>query len=195
MTPDFAEQRRARLRKEAEAARLAAVAAPGRQSECALRVRVLGPADLDNIAGLFERLSWRSRYLRFMSPGRITNPMVRYFADVDHERHEAVGAFDDDRLVGSAHYFRVKDASTHAEIAAEVVDRYQRQGIGTRLLHELAGLARGRGITHFRATVLLENTAALALLSNLGWLAVKRQDGPVLAVTATITELAGTETA
>lgn len=190
MTPDFAEQRRGQLKKEADAARLAAVATTAqRQARADVRVRVLDPADVDSIAGLFERLSWRSRYLRFMSPRRITDPMVRYFADVDHDCHEAVGAFADDRLVGSAHYFQVKDDTTQAEIAAEVADRYQRRGIGTRLLGELADLARGRGITHFTATVLVENTAALALLSNLGWLAIKRQDGPVLDITATIADL------
>ena len=186
-TPDLAEERRARLRKEADDARLAAIAASRRRTE-RVRVRVLDPADIDSIAGLFERLSWRSRYLRFMSPRRVSTRMVRYFADIDHERHEAVGAFDGERLVGSAHYFQSEDA-TQAEIAAEIIDGYQRKGIGSWLLRELADLARRRGITHFRATVLAENTSALALLRNMGWPAVTSRDGPELAVTTTIADI------
>jgi hypothetical protein len=70
VSPEFSEERRDRLRKEADTARLAAVAASRRRAERArVRVRVLDPADADSIAGLFERLSWRSRYLRFMSQG------------------------------------------------------------------------------------------------------------------------------
>src|SRR5439155_12461999 len=170
-------------RKEADAARLAA-AASGSASR--LRCRVLDPSDIDEIKDLFERLSWRSRYLRFMSPRTLTNSMLRYLADVDHQRHEAVGAFDDRRLVGAAHYFRSQEDPTQAEIAAEIVDRYQRTGVGSCLLRELARLARPRGITHFGATMLAENTAAIGLLRSSGWPAVVRLDGPELAIRTTI---------
>ena len=181
ISAQIAEERRARLRKEADAARLAAASSTGR-----LHCRVLDPSDIDEIEALFERLSWRSRYLRFMSPRNITKSMLRYLADVDHQRHEAVGAFDDRRLVGAAHYFRSQEDPTEAEIAAEIVDRYQRAGVGSCLLRELARLARTRGITHFRATTLAENRAAIGLLRSSGWPAVFRLDGPELAIRTTI---------
>jgi RimJ/RimL family protein N-acetyltransferase len=188
MTPEIAEQRRARLRKRAAAARLAAEASAG---DCGadgayVHLRALGPDDIDSMADLFDRLSWRSRYLRFMSPRRVTTQMLRYLADIDHHHHEAVGAFDRQRLVGSAHFFRSPEDPTQAEIAAEVIDPYQGKGIGSCLLHELARLARPIGINNFSATVLAENTAALALLRGSGWPAVTHQDGPVLAITTAI---------
>jgi GNAT superfamily N-acetyltransferase len=190
MTPELAEQRRARLREQADAARLAAEGAAGdcRAKGARVHLRALGPTDIDSMAVMFDRLSWRSRYLRFMSPRGVTAPMLRYFADIDHRRHEAVGAFTRRRLVGSAHFFQFPDDPTQAEIAAEVIDRYQGKGIGSCLLRELACLARPHGITHFYATVLAENVAGLALLRNSGWPAVTRQDGPVLAITSVIAD-------
>jgi GNAT superfamily N-acetyltransferase len=187
VTQELAAQHLARLRKEADDAHLAVAA----RSACGaksgrLHLRPLDLADLKSIAALFERLSWRSRYLRFMSPREVPPATVLYFASVDHARHEAVGAFDKDHLVGSAHYFRSREDPSEAEIAAEVIDGYQGKGIGSCLLHELARLARPRGITHFSATVLAENTAALGLVRNSGWPSVTRQDGPVLDIRTAI---------
>src|SRR5436305_2571747 len=127
MTPEIAAQRRDRLRKQVSAARLAAEASARdcRVDGAPVQLRALGPDDIDSMAVLFDGLSWRSRYLRFMSPRRMTAPMLRYLADIDHQHHEAVGAFDHQRLVGSAHFFRTPDDPTQAEIAAEVIDPYQ----------------------------------------------------------------------
>jgi len=111
---------------------------------------------------------------------------ARLAAAARRSRLEAVGAFEGRRLVGAAHYFQLRDTPTRAEIAAEVADRYQRRGIGSTLLHELAKLARARGFTHFGSTVLLENTPALGLLRASGWSNVWSQDGPEVAITTTL---------
>ena len=58
------------------------------------------------------------------------------------------------------------------------------------LARELATLARPRGITHFSATVLAENAAALAVIRKSEWPRVAQRDGPVIDITATI---AGTD--
>jgi GNAT superfamily N-acetyltransferase len=131
------------------------------------------------MAGLFERLSLRSRYLRFFSPlDKVSAPTILRLASVDHDRHEAVGAFEHRSLVASAHYFRSAEDSTTAEIAVEVADDHQRHGVGPCLLRALARLAQQRGITHFTASVLAENRAALAMLHHSGWPAVARLSGP-----------------
>lgn len=123
MTPEIAEQRRTRFRQRAEHGRLVASARNGcGTNDGGFNLRALGPADVENMRALFDRLSWRSRYLRFMSPTKVTAAMLRHLAAVDHDEHEAVGAFEEQRLIGSAHYFRTQDDPTHAEIAAEVVD-------------------------------------------------------------------------
>ena len=185
----LAADRRARLERDAAAARLAAEAKTRNRSSDVerLEIRVLNPTDIDEIAALFGRLSSRSRYLRFMSPIRtVSASTLSYLAAVDHHRHEAVGAFDDRLLVGAAHYFRSATEPTRAEIAAEVIDRYQGKGVGSRLLGELGRVARDRGITQFDARVLVENRACVSLVRRSGWRAAVTFDGPELAIAMTI---------
>ena len=55
-----------------------------------------------------------------------------------------------------------------AEVAFEVVDACQSNGVGRRLIAELVTLARLEGIERFRASVVVGNEAALALLSRAG---------------------------
>ena len=72
-----------------------------------LTIRALEPADVDHLRALFERLSPRSRWLRYLAPVRsLTTSALRRLASIDHEVHEALGAFDEGELVGVAHYFR-----------------------------------------------------------------------------------------
>lgn len=144
---------------------------------------MLDPSDIEEMAAMFAGLSSRSRYLRFMSPVRtVSARTLAYLAAVDHERHEAVGAFNGRTLVGAAHYFRSATDPTAAEVAAEVTDRYQGLGIGSRLLCELGGIAREHGIIRFDARVLFENTAAVSWVRGSGWPTDAILDGPEVAV-------------
>ena len=179
------DDRHARLRKEAETARLLRDA---RRANLEVDIRVLGPSDADHIAHLFDRLSARSRFLRFMSPIRTLSAEVLHnLSHIDHQNHEAVGAFNNGVLVGAAHYFRSADEPEHAEVAAEVSDRYQRRGIGTCLLRELAAIAHRRGITQLHADLVGDNTAALALLRKSGWPSKSEVERGAITIQATIT--------
>lgn len=144
-----------------------------------MEVRVLEPQDVDQLASLFEHLSLQSRYLRFMAPiPTVSATVINHLADVDHQRHEAVGMFDGDVLVGSAHYFRSADQPSTAEISIEIADEHQQRGLGGCLLKVLSDLARERGITEFTATALRENRAVRALLRGSGWPITSRLSGP-----------------
>ena len=58
-----------------------------------IAVRALVPDDRELIVAAFERLSPRSRYLRFFSPlPRLTTGMLDALMDVDHVRHVALVA-------------------------------------------------------------------------------------------------------
>lgn len=149
-----------------------------------LLVRPLEPEDIDHLSALFDRLSPRSRYLRFLAPvHQLPAPVMRYLAAVDHVAHEAVGVFDADALVGVAHYFRSATDPGEAELSVEVADSHQRRGLGSLLLRELVDLGRQRGIVLLHATLLRENRAALALLRRPPWSPVVRSSGPELLVT------------
>ena len=141
-------------------------------------IRPLDPRDAHRLADLFGRLSPTSRHLRYLTPISVLPAgHLRHLAAVDHQAHEAVGAFEAGDLVGAAHYFRSPEEPTRAEIAVEVADVHQRQGLGRLLLVELARLARDRGITHFTAIALAENPGVRGMLRQPRWPTTTRTDG------------------
>lgn len=146
-------------------------------SHGSIRLRRLGPADADHLDDLLERLSPRSRYLRYFRLLRSIPPadVARFVSATPG--HLAVGAFDKGVLVGAAQYFRSSERPDHAEVSVEVADSHQRRRVGTRLVDELARLAVNAGITHFTATVLAENRAVLGLMRHSGWGVEATRDG------------------
>jgi RimJ/RimL family protein N-acetyltransferase len=102
--------------------------------------------------------------------GRLPPTELRYLTEVDHHDHEAMVAIDTDtgRLIGVMRYIRMATRSDEAELAALVVDDWQRHGVATALLDELAAHALRDGIERFRAIVSPENSPAIAALRRLG---------------------------
>jgi GNAT superfamily N-acetyltransferase len=70
--------------------------------------------------------------------------------------------------LGIARGVRLRDDPAVAEVAAEVVDRWQRHGLGTALLRRLARGAAAVGIARFTATVLAQ-TGLSRSLRRRGW--------------------------
>jgi len=68
----------------------------------------------------------------------------------DGRGHVAVGAFDGDDIVGVARY-DLDPARPDADLSVTVEDRYQRRGIGTLLVRELALLACAAHVRRLRA--------------------------------------------
>jgi len=184
-TEKLAAERRALFLQQAQQDRL--LKSAQRSSTARLRVRVLEPSDIHRLADLYDGLSPRSRFLRFMSPiHRVPDSALEHLASIDHDRHEALGAFDRGGLVASAHWFRPQHNPRWAELAIEVTDHYQRRGVGSRLLRLLGQRARAQGIVEFGATLLAENTGAIALLRATGWPFASMSDGPEIAVAMAI---------
>ena len=92
----------------------------------------------------FARLSEETRRLRFLTAKpRLTEAEVRYFTQVDHHDHEALGAMVPvgGRGVGLARYIRDRSDPETAEVAVTVADDWQGRGLGTELLRRInAGL-------------------------------------------------------
>lgn len=145
-------------------------------------IRTVSPDDKAALASGFERLSSRSRYLRFHTAvERLSDQQLAYLTDVDQVNHVAWVAQDldqpDEPGIGVARFIRLDDEPTVAEAAVTVLDEYQGRGLGTKLLQVLADAAIRRGITTFRAYVLGENRSMLALLESLGPTHTERQLG------------------
>jgi len=106
---------------------------------------------------------------------------LRYFTDVDHHDHEALGALDraGGHGVGIARYIRDADDPQAAEIAVTIVDDWQGRGLGTELLAALSDRARQEGIRRFTALADPGNVAVAALLRSAGARLVGRGRGTV----------------
>jgi predicted MFS family arabinose efflux permease/ribosomal protein S18 acetylase RimI-like enzyme len=150
-----------------------------------LVIRPLRNGDVETVTAVFERLGETSRRMRFNGPKpRLSDLELEHLAAVDETRHVLVGY-----LAGHARPIAiarlVRDGSS-AEIAFEVADEHQKQGIGSALTAELVADARAAGITEITALVATENTAAVSLLRRvLGRLDV-RFEGTELSVRAVL---------
>src|SRR3954453_9858051 len=133
-------------------------------------IRPIEPADADLVRTFYDELSERSRRLRYLVPAaELSDEDLSYFTDVDHMRHEAVIALDDDgRMVGVARYVRTPGQRESAEVAVVVADDRQNEGIGTTLLDELTARARENGITRYTALVSRDNDVVLSAIDRAG---------------------------
>jgi EmrB/QacA subfamily drug resistance transporter len=137
----------------------------------AVLIRQVQAADAPLLADGFDRLSDRSRRTRFLArKDALSAAEVRYFTDVDHHNHEALGAVSrsDGRGVGVARYVRDSDDRQAAELAVTVVDDWQGRGLGAELLAQLSDRARQEGIRRFTALASADNAAVAGLLRSRG---------------------------
>ena len=114
-----------------------------------LRLRPPRESDTDEILEFFRALSERSLYLRFHGFPRLGPEVAEQLVDPNwSERGALVGTFAEngrERIVAIANYVRLRDPAV-AEAAFAVADEYQRRGIGTRLVEQLAERAGREGI-------------------------------------------------
>jgi GNAT superfamily N-acetyltransferase len=134
-------------------------------------VRPIRPEDKRGLLEGVERLGPESRYRRFLSATpTLSKAALRYLTEVDHHDHEALLAVDPSTRdgLGVARFVRSSEDPSVAEVAVAVTDSWQRRGLGTTLLVELAARAREEGIERFSALVLAENDTIIELLLRLG---------------------------
>ena len=130
----------------------------------------LAAHDRAAVAFTFRRLGKLSRYQRFQGVKTELAPReLEYLTVVDHWHHEALIARSTRPRspVGIGRYVRADEFDV-AEVAIEVVDGWQRQGVGRALMLALRERALASGIEFFTATMLAENRGAVALVKGLG---------------------------
>jgi GNAT superfamily N-acetyltransferase len=129
----------------------------------------LAPGDQEPVRAVFDGLSDRSRYFRFLvATPRMSGFAARRLSDVDHRRHVALVATVEGRAAGIGRYVREADDPRRAEIAFAVVDALQGRGLGNLLLAALGAVAADHGVTTFTYLVHQGNAASLALLRRIG---------------------------
>lgn len=135
-----------------------------------IRIRPLEPPDLDAVhAGLSDA----SRYSRYHGPKpRFGSAERTYLTTTDGRDHIALVALGPHgEPLGIARSVRLREDPSAAEIAAEVVDAWQRHGVGSTLINKLARRAAANGIARFSANVLAQNGLSRSLRRR-GWKAV-----------------------
>jgi GNAT superfamily N-acetyltransferase len=135
-----------------------------------ITIRPVRPDDRERIIKAFRELDRHSVYLRFFSHKKeLQDAELRPVTECDGASRAVlvatVGGGDREIIVGLGEYV---SSGAAAEIAFAVEEDFQRRGIASRLLRELAGIARANGIVQFEGDVLAENTPMLAVLRRSG---------------------------
>ncbi len=146
-----------------------------------LRLRPPLGSDGDAVVAFLGGLSEQSAYQRFHGFPSLRRETVEPFLDPDwDERGALIGTMScgatDEHVVALANYVRLRDPA-RAEVAFAVADSLQGQGVGTRLLEQLALTAAGQGISTFVADVMADNLAMLGVFADAGFAVSRRLEG------------------
>lgn len=130
-------------------------------------IRGLEVSDRGFVVSLLEQLGWQSRIQRFLAPRPILSERdLSTITTVDGLDRGGTIAFAGSSPIGAAHYVRTA-APEVAEIAVEVVDDWQRRGVGRSLLAELRVSALRAGCRRLEWFAFESNRAVAALARDL----------------------------
>ena len=158
------------------------------RSGAAAVIRAIRPDDRERLQAAFHALDSESVYLRYFSYkqalsesdlDRLCAPDFTTRVVLVVTLGEAAGEV----IVAAAGYVAhdAADGARVAEVAFTVEEDVHGQGIGSRLLVVLAGIAQAAGIARFEAEVLSRNAAMLSVFehSGLPMRAEPQQDGVI----------------
>ena len=136
-------------------------------------IRPIRPEDVDLEQNFTRDLSDEAKYFRYMSSVQeLTPEMLMRFTQIDYHYEMALIAVTEtdnhEVELGVARYVTNPDKKS-CEFALVVSDRWQRQGIGHRLMHHLMEIARDRGLLKMEGEVLSNNFKMLDLMKSLNF--------------------------
>ncbi|MHC1557808.1 bifunctional acetate--CoA ligase family protein/GNAT family N-acetyltransferase [Actinomycetospora sp. C-140] len=147
-----------------------------------VEVRALTGRDAAALTRLHRELPERDRWLRFAT---VSEHAVEGYATAAAASGDVWGAFLGAELVGAVH-LAPDPTPGGAEVAVTVSHRMQSHGVGTALLERAVRESVRRGIGHWSAEVLAENTTMRRVFTDLGLPVRAEQDGPSLHVAITL---------
>ncbi len=153
----------------------------------ALSLRRACAADAAALSAFLQRLSVRSRRLRFHGACAAASPsLAQKLCAVDGVRHQAwlawAGDGDAAVLVGEAR-FVVSACGQSAELAIAVADAWQGQGVAPALMQQLLAAAAAAGVFNLYGDVLDQNPRMQAFMRRHGFEADLFARGDVLRMT------------
>jgi acetyltransferase len=146
-----------------------------------ITLRAAGPDDGPIMQALVRGLSMKSRYQRFFYPvHELTPDLLARFTHNDPAQAVTLlavaGSKGQETAIGMAQY-AIGDHAGRYEFAVVVADAWQREGIGTRLIHMLIRVARGAGIERIEGDILADNVPMLRLMLAMDFTLSEHEDG------------------
>jgi len=134
-----------------------------------VHIRPVRKSDEEELIEFFRALSPEAMRARFFDARKPEDALVSAPADVDYDDIFGLVGEVGGRIVSVAHYYRNRSKPQLAEAAFTVSDVMRGCGVGTRLLEQLATVARERGITTFYAEVMEENRRMMDVFLDSGF--------------------------
>ena len=157
-------------------------------------IRPIRPDDAARLQAFHTRLSPETIYRRFLGVHPVLSEAeAARFTNIDYQTEMAFVATHaeegEEDIVGVARYAALGPARpSEAEAAVVVEDRYQGQGLGTRLLERLLDHARSHSIYAFVAEISSHNDQILRFIEESGFPVEKRLDAGVWEIKVTFSE-------
>jgi RimJ/RimL family protein N-acetyltransferase len=152
-------------------------------------IRVMRPDDKPRLQSAFAKLDPQSIYTRFFSYRKsIPERAFERIAEIDFVHLAGLvvtlGSGADEIIIGGASYVGRSDTdgAKVAEVAFTIEEDFQGQGLASKLLATLVGIARQHGIGRFEAEVLVGNASMLRVFERSGLPLTKARDGGVIHV-------------
>lgn len=151
----------------------------------ALHIRPIRPEDAALELAFVERMSERSRYMRFFNAVRgLTPAMLARLTQVDYDRELALIALSAEKgnaeqIVGVARFAANPDGES-CEFAVAIDDQWNGRGVATILMERLFEAARDGGYSRMTGCVLPDNDSMLKLAARLNFTRSKDEDDPAL---------------
>jgi RimJ/RimL family protein N-acetyltransferase len=150
------------------------------------RLRAPDAADRGQVLACFERLSQRSRRLRFFAAKQtLTDRELDFLTLTDGRDHIAVAALaldadgGEQRMLGMARCLRLAPGGDSAELAIAIADDAQGLGLGSALIEQLTETAAAQGIRRLELEVLADNHGMRGIAERLGAAADWLGDGSI----------------
>ncbi len=136
-------------------------------------IRPILQTDSDLIIDIFNRISPRSTYQRFLTKLEVlSEDMLHHFTHIDYETDFALVAVveegDSDAVIAVARYM-YDPAEDNTDLGLTVRDDWQNLGLGKTLLEMLVSVAGKHGISRFRSMMDAGNTIMEKILKDLGY--------------------------
>ena len=156
-------------------------------------IRAVRPDDRNRFLEAFRLLEKDSIYTRFFSHRRFSDAELDRAVNVDFVGEVALVVTTEtargETMIASGRYVTIdrQGPERSAEVAFVVEEDYQGRGIASRLLMNLAALAREQNLTHFEADVLTENRSMVAVFKRCGFPMRQRREASVIHLTLALT--------